>query len=162
MSREKMEPSERYSPRETSLIRKQAIQQAINSQKDLFLKSKDMVDISNINALTDRATEYIDACQNAGLVPNLEGLACCCGFSRAWLYLYLKEHPETESAMFIDRLRLGWASLRMSLAETKVLDPASSIFVLKNSNLGFADRTEYEVTHLLDCFGMCGYYYLAL
>ena len=146
MPRERIEPSERYSPEKTSLVRKQAIRDAINSQKNLFLKSKDRIDISDLDALTERASAYIDGCQTAGLVPNLEGLSCCCGFSRAWLYQYLKDHRDSESAKFIDRLRLGWASLRMSLAETKVLDPASAIFVLKNSNLGFADKTEYEVT----------------
>ena len=151
MPRERVEPSERYSPEKTSLIRKQAIQDAINSQKNLFLKSKDRIDISDINALTARATEYINACTSAGIVPNLEGLACCCGFSRAWLYQYLKDHPTDESAIFLDRLRLGWASLRMSLSETKVLDPASTIFVLKNSGLNFTDKQEYEVAQAPEC-----------
>lgn len=146
MSRERTEPQERYSPKETSMIRKEAIRNAIASQKSLFLKSKDRIDISDTEALSERAAEYIDACQTAGIVPNLEGFCCLCGFSRAWLYQYLKEHPETKSARLVDGLRLGWASLRMSLAETKILDPASTIFILKNSGLNFADKTEYEVT----------------
>ena len=151
MPRQMTEQSERYTPEKTAEIRKTAIRQALTAQKDLFIKAKDRIDISDINALTARATEYINACTSAGIVPNLEGLACCCGFSRAWLYQYLKDHPTDESAIFLDRLRLGWASLRMSLSETKVLDPASTIFVLKNSGLNFTDKQEYEVVQAPEC-----------
>ena len=144
MEHDLIETEGKYSPAQTAEVRKSAIRQALKSQRQLF-KSKDRINIRDTKALEERTMIYIDACESSGLVPNLEGLCACCGFNRQWLYHFLNDHPETESAHFINSLRLSWASLRMSLAESKVLDPASTIFVLKNSGLGFSDRQEIAI-----------------
>ena len=134
-----------YSPETTSEVRKAAIRQALRAQRHLYIRRTERIDISDESAIEQAALSYVDACDGAGLVPNLEGFACACGFSRQWLYKYLREHPESESARYIDGLRLGWASLRMSLAESKQLDPASVIFALKNSGMGFTDHQQVEI-----------------
>ena len=139
-----------YSPEKTAEVRKSAIRQAIRASRHLYVKSKERVNISDIEAVERAALSYVDACDAAGLPPNLEGLCCACGFSRQWLYQFLHDHPEHESAKYIDGLRLGWASLRMSLAESKQLDPASVIFALKNSGMGFSDRQEVEIVQPTD------------
>ena len=137
--------SGRYSPEKTAEVRKAAIRQAIRANKHLYVRSKERIDINDIEALERTALSYVDGCDAAGLPPNLEGLCCACGFSRQWLYQFLREHPKSESAKYLDSLRLGWASLRLSLAESKQLDPATVIFALKNSGIGFSDRQEVEL-----------------
>lgn len=137
------EKSTYYNPKQTDEVRKSAIRKAIQSQRQL-LRATERIDISDLSALQEKAQLYMSSCEAAGVLPNLEGLASICGFSRQWLYEYLREHHDAVSARFIDSLRLAWSSLRISLAESKNLDPAVSIFILKNSGLGFSDRQEIE------------------
>lgn len=137
--------SKSYSPKETAEVRKQAIRQAIRANRHFYVRAAERVDISDIDALEKATLSFVDGCDAAGIPPSIDGLAAACGFTRQWLYKFLREHPDHESARYLDRLRLGWASLRLGLAEAKQLEPAAVIFALKNSGLGYSDRQEFEI-----------------
>lgn len=128
-----------YSPAITQETKAQAIRQALNGQKALMVRSTDRVDIADVEAVETAAKKYIADCSTAGILPNIEGLCCVLGFSRQWLYQFLKEKPNSESAQFINKLRMAWTSLRISLAERQILSAPTTIFLLKNSGMGFAD-----------------------
>lgn len=137
------EPRRGYSPEMTQEVRKAVIRRALDSTKALT-KQTERINVSDTARLSEVATDYIERCKDAGLVPNLEGLAASIGCSRRWLYIFCDENPQHPSAALIDRLRSGWMSLRFSLSEARVLDPATVIFIAKNSGLGYSDRQEYE------------------
>lgn len=128
-----------YSPAITQETKAQAIRQALNGQKALMVRSTGRVDISDVEAVEQAAGKYVDDCKTAGILPNLVGLCCILGISRQWMYQYLREKPNSESAQFINKLRMAWTSLRISLAERQILSAPTTIFLLKNSGMGFAD-----------------------
>lgn len=128
-----------YSPAVTQETKAAAIRQALNGQKALMIRSPDRVDIADVEAVETAAKKYIADCSTAGILPNIEGLCCVLGFSRQWLYQFLKEKPNSESAAYINRLRMAWTSLRISLAERQILSAPTTIFLLKNSGMGFSD-----------------------
>lgn len=128
-----------YSPQQTQETKAAAIRQALNGQRGLMIRSPDRVDISDVEAVEAAAKKYIADCSTAGILPNVEGLCCVLGFSRQWLYQFLREKPNSESAAYLNRLRMAWTSLRISLAERQILSAPTTIFLLKNSGMGFAD-----------------------
>lgn len=128
-----------YSPAITQETKAQAIRQALNGQKALMVRSTGRVDISDVEAVEQAAGKYVDDCKTAGILPNLVGLCCILGISRQWMYQYLREKPNSESAQFINKLRMAWTSLRISLAERQILSAPTTIFLLKNSGMGFSD-----------------------
>ena len=131
-----------YSPAVTQETKAQAIRQALNGQRRLMTRAPDRVNIADVESVETVAERYIADCAVAGILPNMEGLCCVLGLSRAWVYQYLREKPNSESAMYINRLRMAWASLRISLAERQVLSAPMSIFLLKNSSMGFSDTPD--------------------
>ena len=104
-----------------------------------MVRSTGRVDISDVEAVEQAAGKYVDDCKTAGILPNLVGLCCILGISRQWMYQYLREKPNSESAQFINKLRMAWTSLRISLAERQILSAPTTIFLLKNSGMGFSD-----------------------
>ncbi|MBQ9257970.1 MAG: hypothetical protein IJ181_12760 [Acidaminococcaceae bacterium] len=131
--------SQPYSSEQTQEVKAVAIRQALSGQRALMIRSPDRVDIADVEAVEQAANKYIADCSTAGILPNIEGLCCVLGFSRQWLYQFLKEKPNSESAAFINRLRMAWTSLRISLAERQILSAPTTIFLLKNSGMGFSD-----------------------
>lgn len=102
------------------------------------------VDLNSLEDVQNRTREYLDACTETGTFPSLMGLAAYgFGMSRRTLYWHLKNHPETESSRFIDRVRDLIADVLASAALNRHADNVTSIFVLKNG-LGFSDRLEVE------------------
>ena len=128
-----------YSPAITQETKAAAIRQALNGQRGLMIRSPDRVDIADVDAVEHAAQKYIADCNTAGILPNIEGLCCVLGFSRQWLYQFLREKSSSESAAYINRLRMAWTSLRISLAERQILSAPTTIFLLKNSGMGFSD-----------------------
>ena len=131
-----------YSPKQTQEVKAAAIRQAVEGQKSLMVRSDIRTDISDVQAVAEVAERYINDCAMAGLLPNTEGLCCALGLSRAWFYQFLREKASSPSALYLNKLRMAWVSLRISLAERQVLDPAMCIFVLKNSHMGFVNEPD--------------------
>ena len=143
---EPLKRSTNYSAAETSEIRTTTIKRAIGSQLDVITKSPAKTDLHDLEAVKTVTERYINRCGEAGICPNFEGLCCYLGISRVWGYEFLRKHSKEESAEYLNNIRLSMASLRMSLAEARILDNATTIFILKNSGLGFVDKAEYAIT----------------
>ena len=67
------------------------------------------------------------------------------GLGRSWLYQFIRQHGDTESAKFIDRLRTMWIAGKVALAEKGALDAGMVVFQMKNSNLGYSDAQKMEL-----------------
>lgn len=136
--------STNYSATETAEIRNDLIRKAINAHLDIIIKcpiKTDLRVLPDVKAVTER---YIRRCAEAAILPNFEGLAAALGISRKWAYEFCKKHEDNPTAEYLNNIRLSMASLRMSLAESKVIDNASAIFILKNSGFDFADRIDIQ------------------
>lgn len=131
-----------YSPMITQQAKQEAIQSAVQGNTDLLKETVKRSDISNVEEVKAVVGQYIDNCSKVGLMPNFMGVAAALGLSRVWLYQYLREHSNSESAQYLNQLRHAFASIRISLAERGILDPAICIFTLRNSKLGLSNTPE--------------------
>lgn len=143
---ERSKRSSTYSASETAEIRNGLIKKAINVHFNRVTKCPVKTDLSDLPAVKEVAERFIKECLEASILPNYEGLAAQLGISRNYAYEYLRNHPETSTAEYLNNLRLAMASLRMSLAESKVVDNATAIFILKNSEFGLADKIDIQPT----------------
>lgn len=109
------------------------------------LARTDKVDLNNLEDVKRICAEYETNCEVNGLLPNFSGLCSCLGISRAWAYLYISQNGDSETARFFDLVRTRWASMREDAMSAGCADTAASIFLLKNSNLGYSDKNEIKV-----------------
>lgn len=129
-------------PSQTQEVRVQTVQQTLNIFHDLLTKSAYRTDLSDVDAVRTCAEDYLRRCQVAGKPPSIEGLCLALGMSRANFYKFCSRHADSESVQFLDVLRNGINSIRISLCDQGVISPVSLIFLLKNCNDGYMDRTE--------------------
>lgn len=145
MTEEVIAQKNRYSPQQTAEIRKAAVQDVLNAQTDMLIKAEHKTRLADLGEVKQVTGDYMQVCIKTGIIPNLEGLCARMGLSRSYVYRYIRENPDSETAQFLNQARLMWASARMSLAERGILDNAMSIFILKNSGLNFADKHDLEI-----------------
>ena len=138
--------STNYSATETAEIRNGLIRKAINAQLDIVSKCPIKTDLHDLSAVKEVTKNYIQKCAEASILPNFEGLSAALGISRKWAYEFCRKHETDPTAEYLNNLRLSMASLRMSLSESKVIDNATAIFILKNSGFDFADRIDIQPT----------------
>lgn len=133
-----------YDPSATAEIREKAIRTTIQANFTDLIKAPVKVDLHDLSMVKMMTERYIKRCVELSVIPSFEGLSASLGITRDGVYKFLKRHTGEPTAEFLDNIRLAMAATRMSLAETKILDPATAIFILKNSALGFADRIAIE------------------
>lgn len=131
-------------PAETAMVRSSAVAEILSAQVDV-LKSREKVDLHDTEAVRLAAADYLQQCAERGTLPNLEGLAFRCGVSRRWVYEFLSKYPESETAKYLDLLRTGMASARISAMDKGAVDVTGSIFVLLNSSLGYSNNHQIEL-----------------
>ena len=73
------------------------------------------------------------------------GFAPCCGYSRKRIYEYIKQYPESETAVYLDRLRSAWAAILAQLGLTRQCSESVSIFLLKNCGQDLTDKQDIEI-----------------
>lgn len=123
-------------------IKAESISKVVNMNAKALKERPQRVDLSDLAEVQQRTQDYLTACADAGVIPTVMGLAAH-GFacSRQWLNEFLRVHPESESAEFIERTKDAFADVMVTSALNRAADSTMSIFVLKNTN-GFADRLE--------------------
>lgn len=136
---------QRYSPAQTAAIKNQMISDVVEAQRVMIGKHTDGVDLSDFNSVRLVADDYMKQCKELKIAPSIEGLCGCMGLSRPWLYEYLRQHGDSPTAKFIDRLRTMWVAGKIALAEKGALDAGMVVFQMKNSSLGYSDAQRMEV-----------------
>lgn len=136
---------QRYSPAQTAAIKNQMISDVVEAQRIMIGKHTDGVDLSDFNSVRLVTDDYMKQCNELKIAPSIEGLCGCLGLSRPWLYEYLRQHGDTPTAKFIDRLRTMWVAGKIALAEKGALDAGMVVFQMKNSSLGYSDAQKMEV-----------------
>ena len=75
----------------------------------------------------------------------MEGLAASLGVSRRWLYQFLTDHSDEESAKFLEQFRTTSTAIRIAAADRGAADATISIFLLLNSSMGYTNDHRIEL-----------------
>ena len=134
--------SSSYSPAITAAVRDKTVSDVVNAKLELFKKRPDRVEFDNLEAVRARAEEYISFCADNAMLPSLQGLAAHLGVSRIAVYKYLNGHSDTPTAQYLVRLRAFFTDCRITATDKGASHPVTTIFLLKNSSEGYADRVE--------------------
>lgn len=134
-----------YDPQATADVKSNAIGRVLEMQLRMGQKNPIRVDMRDVDAVRETAARYVKACADASIMPNIEGFCAQLGISRRYFYKYLEEHPDTQTAILLDRIRTQWASARIALAERGVLDSSMVIFLTLNSSLGYTNEHRFVV-----------------
>lgn len=128
-------------------IKTEALQNSIAAQRSILSEAyrRGRVDLNDAEAVRAQADEYMRACETAATFPTMLAFAASLGISRQRLYAYIRENPFSKTTEFLDQLRSSWAAIIAQASLSKMADPATSIFLLKNGGQGLTDRQELEV-----------------
>lgn len=108
------------------------------------LMSKDRVDLTSVDAVSDRFLWYLDVCEKYDDRPTVEGFALATGYSRVHLYKVLHGEYKSVPLDVINSLKRVWDMLNQMMTQYMVdghLNPVTAIFLLKN-NFSYKDQTE--------------------
>lgn len=134
-----------YSPAETAAVKEATISGIVKLQTALMERAPEKTDLSDLKAVRQVANACMQKCADAGVLPNFEALAAALGYSRRGLYFYIEQRPDSETTIYIDRLRTSWAAMRQMAADRGAVGETMSIFVLLNSSLGFTNQHSIEI-----------------
>ena len=136
---------QRYSPAQTAAIKNQMISDVVEAQRVMLGRHTTGIDLNDFESVKLVTDEYMKHCADLKITPSIEGLCGAMGLGRSWLYQFIRQHGDTESAKFIDRLRTMWIAGKVALAEKGALDAGMVVFQMKNSNLGYSDAQKMEL-----------------
>lgn len=131
-------------PEQTAAVRALAVSDSIDSLIDTMKRNPERTDLHDVGAVQRMATIYMETCRDKAILPTLEGFACVLGVNRRWIYQFIKQYPESASAMLIRQLQTGWAAVRIAATDRGAADKTMSIFLLLNSDQGYTN--EHQIT----------------
>ena len=134
----------RLYPEAAADVKRQALSDVVNQQRELMKATKDRgrrIDLNDLNEVESCVDMYLQSCVKANCFPNMMGFAAASGWSRKSIYQYINTQ-RTESARYLDNLRSSWAAIMAQLALTRQASEAVSIFLLKNSGQDLTDKCE--------------------
>lgn len=99
------------------------------------------VDLDNPEELKTQSEIFLQACQEAGVIPSFEKFCASLGYSRQTVYAYLRDNPQTQSASIIEYVRTVFTDLLQDQALQRNFAETLSIFLLKNARgQGYTDK----------------------
>lgn len=131
-------------PEASAEVKRQALSDVVNQQRELMKLSKDRgrrIDLNDLDEVEKCVDDYLQSCVKANCFPTMMGFAAASGYSRKSIYQYIQNH-KTESARYLDNLRSSWAAILAQMGLARHASEAVSIFLLKNSGQDLTDRCE--------------------
>ena len=120
------------------------ISRSVENQIAALRKAKPKIDWNNLEQVKARALLYLEACAKSQSVPSVMGLAVHgFGVSRQALNEWIKQHPDSETADFIKRVKDCIADSLTDSSLHNSVNPIMAIFQLKNHH-EHSDRVEIE------------------
>lgn len=111
------------------------------------LMSKERVDTSSVEAVTERFLWYLDVCEQFDDRPTVEGFALATGYDRVSIRRIKDGEVKSVPEEVRTTLKRVWDMLNQMMTQYMVdghLNPVTAIFLLKN-NFGYRDQTETVV-----------------
>lgn len=127
-------------------LKSEALDNIIDQQLDLLAtaKKRGKVNLNDLNEVEATATAYMTSCKRAGVYPTMLGFAAACGYSRKAIYEYIARH-NGKTVDYLDGLRSSWAAIIAHMGLSRQCSESVSIFLLKNSGQGMADKAEIDI-----------------
>lgn len=111
----------------------------------LATESKPKCDLNNIEEVKSKAAVYLTSCADTNTYPSMMGLAVHgFGMSRQNLLAYLKNHPDTPTANFINEMSDMFADILTNASLQNRANVVQTIFQLKN-HFGHTDKQEVTI-----------------
>lgn len=101
------------------------------------------IDLNDTETVKRITYGYMQNCSETGAIPTVMGLAASLGISRQWLNLFLREHPNSATAKFLDVTKEVFADAITQAGFYKHIGETLAIFILKNC-ASMSDRLEVE------------------
>ena len=137
---------QRYSPRQTAEVRKNAVSEAIEAHRALRDKSGDRLNLRDTEAVRERIDSFLEVCQETATIPSVLAFCTYAGLGRPWFYEFCRKNPQHPSVSELENLKTLCASCRVSATDRGGTSDGLTIFLLKNSSLGFVDHLEIEAS----------------
>lgn len=127
-------------------LKSEALDSIIDQQLDLLAtaKRRGRVNLNNVDEVEATATAYMTSCKQAGVYPTMLGFAAACGYSRKSIYEFISKN-RGKSVDYLDGLRSSWAAIIAQMGLARQCSESVSIFLLKNSGQGMADKAEIDI-----------------
>lgn len=105
-------------------------------------RKRGKVDLDSIDDVEACVLVYFESCRRKGYPPNFEGMASALGYSRQYLYNFIKS-KKSDVSIYLDNCRTLFADIIQTASSKRILDCATSIFILKSmTGLGFTDKND--------------------
>lgn len=134
-----------YDANQTQLAKATTISEIVAGTSKLLEKCSVRTNLYDTAVVKQVASEYLNSCSDIGVIPSMEGLAASLGVSRRWLYQFLTDHSDEESAKFLEQFRTTSTAIRIAAADRGAADATISIFLLLNSSMGYTNDHRIEL-----------------
>lgn len=84
--------------------RREAISGIVGTIAQDVAKEREKVDLRDTKQVKLIAQRYLEACSNTGVLPSKSGLARSLGYSRAGLWLFVKDNPDHRTTELLNIL----------------------------------------------------------
>lgn len=127
-------------------LKSEALDSIIDQQLELLAtaKRRGRVNLNNVDEVEATATAYMTSCKQAGVYPTMLGFAAACGYSRKSVYEFIAKN-RGKSVDYLDGFRSSWAAIIAQMGLARQCSESVSIFLLKNSGQGMADKAEIDI-----------------
>lgn len=127
-------------------LKAEALDSIIDQQLELLAtaKRRGRVNLNNVDEVEATATVYMTSCKQAGVYPTMLGFAAACGYSRKSIYEFISKN-RGKTVDYLDGLRSSWAAIIAQMGLARQCSESVSIFLLKNSGQGMADKAEIDI-----------------
>ena len=125
-------------------------------QLNIELMNMPDIDITDVNAVAKRLTDYFELYARYDMKPTIAGMALALnGHSRQWLYAVVNNAPaggagykpnlRAEVADFIKKVYFSMENQWENYMQAGKINPVTGIFLAKN-HYGYRDQTEHVIT----------------
>lgn len=104
------------------------------------------VDLNDLEEVAAVSRRFMAACAKSGTIPSFSLLAPALGYSRIWLYDFMRR-KKTTTVEFLGVLQTAFAGILEQVTLARRCSEAGGIFVLKNSGQGYSDRAELTISN---------------
>ena len=93
---------------------------------------RDRVDLRDSRTVRQIVKDYIESCSRIGILPSKSGLSRALGYSRKGLYLYCRDHPNDETARFLEIAFDSFSEALDIAASGGTVHPIFAIWIAKS------------------------------
>lgn len=134
----------RLYPEASAEVKREALANVVNQQRQLMKAAKERgrrIDLNDLDEVEKCADDYMQSCVKANCFPTMLGFSASAGYSRKYIYQYIRTHTN-ESSRYLDNLRSSWAAIMAQMALSRQASEATVIFLLKNCGQDLTDKCE--------------------